>query len=65
MTQANLGITYKDSGELRVAVACWRQAERYYRLMEMVEDAEMVLAAIGKVEARLGGGWSPGNELPV
>jgi hypothetical protein len=53
MTQRNLGIAHEDSGDLRAAVACWREAERYYRLMEMVENADMVLAWIGEVD---GGG---------
>jgi tetratricopeptide (TPR) repeat protein len=42
MTQRNLGIAHKDLGEIDPAIACWREAERYYRLMEDIENADLM-----------------------
>jgi tetratricopeptide (TPR) repeat protein len=58
-TQANLGIALKEKGDLTGAVACWRAAERLFRLMGMTTDADLILAWIAEVEARLGGGAAP------
>jgi len=45
-TQWNLGITYEDLGDINAAVACWREAERVYRLMDMSEDADTMARMI-------------------
>jgi hypothetical protein len=55
MTQANLGIAYEALGDLPAAVACWRAAETYYRLMGMVAGADRMLAWIADAEGKLGG----------
>ncbi len=55
MTQRNLGIAHEDAGDLRAAVACWRAAEKYYRLMDAVADADLMLRHIRRLEARLAG----------
>jgi tetratricopeptide (TPR) repeat protein len=38
-TQWGMGDAYKDLGNLKAAVACWREAERVYRLVGMTEQA--------------------------
>ncbi|HVO44026.1 MAG TPA: hypothetical protein VMT34_15465, partial [Aggregatilineales bacterium] len=62
MTQADLGLAHDDSGDLRAAVACWREAEPYYRAMDNVEDADLMLKWIADAEARLAGGEATGGE---
>jgi tetratricopeptide (TPR) repeat protein len=52
-TQANLGIALEDTGDLRGAVACWREAERYYRQMDAIEAANLMLRWIERAEQRL------------
>ena len=66
MTQGNLGNALEDSGDLRGAVACWREAEPYFRAMGYVEDADKVRRVIENREQRLAGGGdetSPLNPL--
>ncbi len=60
MTQRNLGIAHEDLGDLPAAVACWREAERYYRQMGAVEDADLMLRWIADAE----GGEDEGEETP-
>jgi predicted ATPase len=50
MTQRNMGITHEDLGNLPAALACWREAERYYRQMGHVEEADKMLRWIGDAE---------------
>jgi hypothetical protein len=50
MAQANLGIAYKELGDRQAAVACWREAEKYFRQMDMVEDAARMLEWIKDAE---------------
>jgi hypothetical protein len=54
--QHGLGVTHYDSGDLPAAIICWREAEKYYRLMEFIEDADKMLSWIADGEAQLGGG---------
>ncbi len=42
-TQANLGIAQVELGDLPAAIACWREAERYFRQMGAVEDADKMV----------------------
>ncbi|MBN1202172.1 MAG: TIR domain-containing protein [Anaerolineae bacterium] len=51
MTQANLGIAQEELGDLPAAVACWREAERYYRQMGAVQDADKVQQLIDEADA--------------
>ncbi len=55
MTQHNLGNACEDLGDLPAAIACWRAAEIYFRQMDAVEDADLMLAWIADAEGRLGG----------
>ena len=55
MTQANLGIAYEHSENLPAAIACWREAEKYFRQMGYIEDADLMLRWIARAE---GGGDS-------
>jgi len=55
MTQRNLGITYEDLGDLPAAIACWREAEIYYRQMDAIENADLMLRWIANAEAKLKG----------
>ncbi|MBE2271251.1 MAG: TIR domain-containing protein, partial [Anaerolinea sp.] len=50
-TQGNLGNALEDSGDLAGALACWREAEIYYRRMDMIADADMLRDAIADAEA--------------
>jgi tetratricopeptide (TPR) repeat protein len=52
-TQANLGVALEHSGDLRGAVACWREAERYYRQMDAIEAANLMLRWIEYTEQHL------------
>jgi hypothetical protein len=52
MTQRNMGITHEDLGNLPAALACWREAERYYRQMGHVGDADEMLRRIAEAEGR-------------
>ncbi len=54
MTQYNLGVTLLDSGDLVGAIACWRAAERYYRQMNAIDDADRVLRMIVKWDRSFG-----------
>ncbi len=54
-TQRNLGIAYEETGDLPQAIACWREAEKYYRQMGMVDDADLMLEWIAEAEGQLGG----------
>ncbi|MBZ0280816.1 MAG: toll/interleukin-1 receptor domain-containing protein [Anaerolineae bacterium] len=54
-TQLNLGLTYEDLDDLNAAIACWREAEIYYRQMEAFEDADKMLRWIAAAEAKLKG----------
>jgi tetratricopeptide (TPR) repeat protein len=42
-TQANLGLAHQDLGNTAAAVACWQEAERYFRRMNVLDKAEMML----------------------
>src|SRR5690606_34503259 len=48
--QRGLGILYEDLGDLPAAIACWREAERYYRQMGQVQDADKMLRWIAAAE---------------
>ncbi len=50
MTKANLGVAYRDLGEKDQAIACWHEAEKYFRQMGYVRDADNMLRAIAAVE---------------
>ncbi|MBX3083264.1 MAG: TIR domain-containing protein [Anaerolineae bacterium] len=39
MTQYNLGIAYKDNNKIEEAIQCWCEAEKYYRLMGLIEES--------------------------
>ncbi len=49
-TQHGLGIVQKELGDLPAAVACWQEAERYYRQMGAVDDADLMLQWIARAE---------------
>jgi tetratricopeptide (TPR) repeat protein len=49
-TQANLGLAHQDRGDAAAAVACWREAERYFRRMGWVDKAEMIVEWIDHAE---------------
>jgi len=55
MTQANLGITHEDLGGLNTAIACWREAAIYYRQMDAIDNADLMLRWIANAEAKLKG----------
>jgi tetratricopeptide (TPR) repeat protein len=42
-TQLNLALTYKKLGDLPSAIACGNEAERYYRQMDMLAEADLML----------------------
>jgi tetratricopeptide (TPR) repeat protein len=42
-TQANLGLVQQDLGDKAAAVACWREAERCFRQMGVLDKAAMML----------------------
>lgn len=52
-TQHGLGLALYDSGDAAGALACWREAERYYRLYGLVELANEMQRGIDAAE---GGG---------
>ncbi len=45
-TQANLGIVQKKLGDLSSAITCWREAERYFRQLGWINDADKMLTRI-------------------
>jgi tetratricopeptide (TPR) repeat protein len=57
-TQHNLGIALEDSGDLPAAVARWREAERYYRQMGMIDRADLMQRWITEAEGGGSGGDS-------
>ena len=52
-TQANLGLAYRDFDQLAKAVECWREAEHYYRLMNVIEEADKMHLWIVDAERQL------------
>ncbi|MEO8396153.1 MAG: tetratricopeptide repeat protein [Chloroflexota bacterium] len=58
-TQANLGLILEDSGDLSAALVCWREAEKYYRAVGYIEDADQMRRLIDDREAELGGDSTP------
>jgi tetratricopeptide (TPR) repeat protein len=57
-TQRNLGLAYQDLGDIPSAIICWREAEKYYRQMGYIEDADLMLRWLTDAEGKLGGGES-------
>ncbi len=55
-TQRNLGIIYEDLGDLKQAIACWQEAEVYYRQMGVVDEADLMLEWIAWAEEDLEAG---------
>ncbi|MBZ0281308.1 MAG: TIR domain-containing protein [Anaerolineae bacterium] len=55
MTQRNLGIAYEKLDYLPATIACWREAEIYFRQMDHIEDADLMLRWIAEAEAQLKG----------
>ncbi len=49
-TQANLGLAHQDRGDIAAAVACWRESERYFRRMGLLDKAEMMIEWIENAE---------------
>ncbi len=47
-TMSNLGIVYEDTGDFARALACWRDAERVYRRLGLVERADQVKGMIAR-----------------
>ncbi|MCL4250146.1 MAG: TIR domain-containing protein [Anaerolineae bacterium] len=48
--QRHLGMALELRGDMPAAVACWREAERYYRIMGYIEDADKMLRGIADAE---------------
>jgi len=42
-TQANMGVIHQELSELDAACACWREAERYFRQIGYLADADKML----------------------
>ena len=55
-TQRSQGNTYEECSDLLTAIKCWREAERYYRQMDHVTEADRMLEWIAKAEAKLAAG---------
>jgi hypothetical protein len=55
MTQGNLGNVYEELGTLPAAIACWREAEIYYRQMGDMRNADLMLQWIAVAEGESGG----------
>ncbi len=53
-TQRNLGLVRRDLGDLPAVIACLREAERYYRQMDHVDQADEIQRWIDDAEERLG-----------
>jgi tetratricopeptide (TPR) repeat protein len=51
MTQANMGMVYVELGDLPGAITCWRKAERYFRQMGAVVNADLMLRWIADAGA--------------
>lgn len=51
--QRHLGMAYKDLDDLPAAIACWREAAIYYRQMDAIDNANLMLRWIAKAEANL------------
>jgi hypothetical protein len=49
-TQRNRGVAQKESGNHPAAVACWREAEKYYRLIGAADDADKMRQWIAGAE---------------
>jgi hypothetical protein len=49
-----LGVAHVGLGDPAAARACWRETEKYYRLMGMVEDADSMLQWIARAEGESG-----------
>ena len=60
--QKNLGLVYEDLGDLPAAIACWREAEIYFRRMERVDQADLMLEWIADAEQRLSASDLPDPE---
>ena len=56
LTQRNLGIVYEELGDFPAAIACWREAETYYRLTSYISEADLVLRWIAEAEEQLSKG---------
>lgn len=41
-TQANLGVTQEELGELPTAIACWKEAARYFQDMGALDQAQLM-----------------------
>ncbi|MBI1278682.1 MAG: TIR domain-containing protein [Anaerolineaceae bacterium] len=52
MTRRNLGNAYEDLEDLKQAIACWREAEVYYRQMGVIDNANLMLKWIEEAEGR-------------
>ncbi len=49
-TQQNLGIAYQALGDFMAAIVRWREAEKYYRLMDYAGEADLILSMIAEAE---------------
>jgi tetratricopeptide (TPR) repeat protein len=54
-TQANLGLAREDLGDTDQALACWREAVRYFQQMGQFDTAESISAWIVRAETGRGG----------
>lgn len=51
MTQANLGVARKELGDIKAATDCWHEAEKYFRQVGAVKEADRMLQWIKGAEA--------------
>ncbi|MEP7288768.1 MAG: hypothetical protein ABI947_23700 [Chloroflexota bacterium] len=58
-TQYNLGLVQEDLGDLSAAIICWGEAEKYYRRMGDIDNANMMLRWITAADKLLRQGDSP------